>query len=248
MTRFPEPLQTSLPTRPDREYRNYLLAALQGGLAASFCLGIPAGLSFWLLIVHQLAPSVLLDKVLKLLQDGFPQITEILTLLGAVVWGILLSKISGYRQWWWLAAATMIGIFIGEWPLYNGWLDQVIQGPVLGLPVYLRFWMMLAGCVMIETVSTGLALGLVLRNWKAGVALSLITMLVSVCAALITVVILDRAGLRVGSGNAAMPKAAAAGTMSAAIAGGAVLGSLFRKYVSESQSRLGKISKLAEQL
>ena len=84
---------------------------------------------------------------------------------------------------------------------------------------------------MLETASTGLALGLVLRNWKAGLVLSMTTMLVSVCAALITVVILDRAGLRVGSGNAAMPKAAAAGTMSAAIAGGAILGVLFRQYV-----------------
>ena len=237
MTLSSEHLQASSPARPNREYRSHLLAALQSGLAAGFCLGLPAGLSFWLLIYYQLAPSVPVYTVLRLVQDGFPQTAEIATIFGVVVWGILLGKISGYRQWWWLAAATMAGIFMGDWLLYNGWLDQVIQGHAMGLPVYVRFWMVLAGCVMIETASTGLALGLVLRNWKAGLALSATTMLVSVCAALITIVILDRAGLRVGSGNAAMPKAAAAGTMSAAIAGGAVLGVLFRQYVRAKLSQ-----------
>ena len=237
MTQFSEPLQAGSPARSNREYQSHLLAALQGALAAGFCLGLPAGLLFWLLVYYQLAPSVPVYKVLTLVQDGFPQIAEIASIIGVVVWGILLGKISGYRQWWWLAAATIAGIFIGEWLLYDGWLDLVIQGHTQSLPVYVRFWMVLAGCVMIETASTGLALGLVLRNWKAGLALSAITMLVSVCAALITVVILDRAGLRVGSGNAAMPKAAAAGTMSAAIAGGAVLGVLFRHYVRAKLSQ-----------
>ena len=134
MTLLSEPLQAGSPARPNHEYRSYLLAALQSALAAGFCLGLPAGLLFWLLIYYQLAPSAPVYTVLRLVQDGFPQTAEIASIVGVVVWGILLGKISGYRQWWWLAAATMVGIYMDERLLHDGWLDQVIQGHAQSLP------------------------------------------------------------------------------------------------------------------
>ena len=65
-------------------------------------------------------------------------------------------------------------------------------------------------------------------------------------ATLITVIILDRLGLRVGTGNAAMPKAAAVGTMSAALVGGAVVGVLFTKYVRAAPNRLEEFPEKAD--
>jgi len=87
--------------------------------------------------------------------------------------------------------------------------------------------------VLCVTVSTSLLLGLALMNWKASLMLAANTGLVSVLAALLTLIIFDRLGIRVGSGNAAMPKAAAVSTMAAALAGGAILGVEFSRYVRE---------------
>ena len=61
--------------------------------------------------------------------------------------------------------------------------------------------------------------------------------LASVLAALVSLFILDELGIRVGSGNAAMPKVAAVGTMAAALAGGAMLGVVFSRYVRAESSR-----------
>jgi hypothetical protein len=52
-----------------------------------------------------------------------------------------------------------------------------------------------------------------------------------VLAVLITLLILGELGIRVGNGNAAMPKVTALATMAAALAGGAVLGVMFSRYV-----------------
>jgi hypothetical protein len=88
-------------------------------------------------------------------------------------------------------------------------------------------------------VSIGLLLGFVLVNWKASLILAGSTGLVSVIAALITLFILGELGIRVGNGNAAMPKVTAAATMAAALAGGAILG-----VMSKSECNLFVLSSI----
>jgi len=157
-----------------------------------------------------------------------------LEMLGAFGWGLLLSKISGYRQWWWLSTATMAGVRVGDFALYHGWLEQWVQGHAPpDISLHVRFGLILGITVLCVTVSTSLLLGLALMNWKASLMLAANTGLVSVLAALLTLIIFDRLGIRVGSGNAAMPKAAAVSTMAAALAGGAILGVGFTRYVRE---------------
>jgi len=80
-------------------------------------------------------------------------------------------------------------------------------------------------------------LGFALMNWKVSLLLAASTGLASVFAALVTLMILGELGIRVGSGNAAMPKATAAATMAAALAGGAILGVLFSRYVRAGPSK-----------
>jgi len=103
--------------------------------------------------------------------------------------------------------------------------------------VQVRFGLILGMTVLGVTVSTGLLLGLALMAWKASLMLAVSTGLASVLAALVTLVILDEFGIRVGSGNAAMPKVAAAGTLAAALAGGAMLGVVFSRYVRAASSK-----------
>ncbi len=237
MDPFIEPRETYRPVTPSRSYQSDLQIAVQSALAAGLCLGLPAGVFFWLIIVQRWMSSHLINTLVKFMQD-YVVPPVILEMLGAFGWGLLLSKISGYRQWWWLSIATMAGVRVGDLALYNGWLDQWVQGHAPpGLSLHIRFGLILGITVLCVTVSTGLLLGLALMNWKVSLLLAASTGLVSVLAALLTLIILDQLGIRVGGGNAAMPKAAAAGTMSAALAGGAMLGVMFSRYVRAGSSK-----------
>jgi len=154
-----------------------------------------------------------------------PAITLLLGILG---WGLLLSRISGYRQWWWIVAATTVGVFVGEVPI--DWLDGRLQQPFYGWPVYQRFELFLTLSVLCVAMSTGLALGLTVRSWRASLLLALGSGLASVIAVILADLILDMLLIRVGGGNIAMPKVTAISTMAAAIAGGTVLGGIFIRY------------------
>jgi hypothetical protein len=233
MDSFIEPSETYRPVTPNRLYRSDLKIAVQSAFAAGLCLGLPAGLFFWLIIVQRWMLSHLINTLVKFFQDyAVPPV--ILEMLGAFGWGLCLSKISGYRQWWRLSIATMAGVRVGDFALYHGWLDQWVQGHAPpDLSLHVRFGLILGISVLCVTVSIGLFLGLALMNWKASLILAASTGLISVLAALLSLIILDRLGIRVGSGNAAMPKAAAVSTMAAALAGGAILGVRFSRYVRE---------------
>ncbi len=237
MDSFIEPSRTYRSVTPNRSYQRDLKIALQSAVAAGLCLGLPTGLFFWLILVQRWTPSPPIDRLVKFFQDyAVPPV--ILEMLGAFGWGVLLSKISGYRQWWWLSLATMAGVRVGDFAHYHGWLDQWVQGHAsIDLSLHVRFGLILGINVLCVTVSTGLLLGFALMNWKAGVVLAASTGLASVLAALVTFIILDRLGIRVGSGNAAMPKVTAAGTMAAALAGGAILGVVFSRYVRAESSK-----------
>ncbi len=238
MDPFIEPRETYQPVMPNRLYQSDFKIAVQSALAAGLCLGLPAGVFFWLIIVQSWMSSHLINTLVKFFQD-YVVPPVILEMLGAFGWGLLLSKISGYRQWWWLSIATMAGVWVGDLVLYNGWLDQWVQGHAPSdLSLHVRFGLILGITVLCVTMSTGLFLGFVLRNWKASLMLAASTGLVSLLAALVTLIILDRLGIRVGSGNAAMPKATAVSTMAAALTGGGILGVGFSRYVSGLSSKL----------
>jgi hypothetical protein len=218
-------------------YKSDLKIAVQSALAAAFCLGLPAGSFFWLLIVQRWMPSTSIDVLVNFIRDNLapPVLFE---MLGAFGWGIFLSKISGYRQWWWLSATTMAGVWVGDFALYHGFLEPWVQGHApVALPLNLLFWLILSINVLCVTVSTSLLLGLALMNWKASLMLAASTGLASVVAALVTLIILDGLGMRVGSGHLSMPKLTAASTMIASLAGGTVLGVVFARYVRVESSK-----------
>lgn len=121
---------------------------------------------------------------------------------------------------------------MGTFALYHGWLSEgFLEHIAPDGSLHVRFGIILTMAVLSVTVSTGLLLGFVLVNWKASLTLAVSTGSASVLAALITLFILGELGIRVGSGNAAMPKVTAVATTASALAGGAVLGVMFSRYV-----------------
>ena len=211
----------------------YFRIAWQSALAASICLGLPAGLIFWLFILQHIKPSPPVEKILTVLQDN-PTAEIAGVLIGAFAWGILLSRISGYRPWWLLVAASMLSVYIGRrlFLIIYAWINYDFTG----LPIHVVLAIHLTGLVLSVTLCTGLTHGLILRNWKATLVLALTVSFVSVLAAVMTFIILDQFGMRVGMGNAAMPKVTAICTMVSAITGGVVLGMGFSRFV-EGQKR-----------
>jgi len=237
----------------------YLRVAWQSALATGLCLGLPIVLMFWMVILANVAPSPSMNNVLSLFQNTwYPFANEqqpsspvhdflmmlqiyvtpgsIALSLGILGWALLFSRISGYRQWWWILAAGMAGVFIGKTPI--DWLDGWIQQapPLYGWPVHVRFAVFLSLSVLCVAMATGLALGLVLRNGKASLILAAASGVATVIAVIAVDLILEMVGLRVGRGNLAMPKLTAVGTMAAAIAGGTVLGVLFTRYHRKQRS------------
>ena len=210
----------------------YYRIAWQSALAASLCLGLPAGLLFWLILLQRIVPSYPVERLVTFLQNN--GILEIIGMLvGAFGWGILLSRISDYRKWWRLVVASMLGVFLGQrlfWIIYY-WFNYDFSN----MPMQVGFLIHISGLVLSITFCTGLAHGLILPNWKAALALASSTSLVSVVATLLIFIILDGLGIRVGTGNAAMPKVTAICTMVAGVVGGATLGIMFNRFVEEAR-------------
>jgi hypothetical protein len=213
--------------------------AWQSALAASICLGLPAGFVFWLAIVQHAKPFPIVEKLTFLLFQN-ERSDMIGALIGACLWGILLSRISGHPQWWLLVTASMLGIYIGRrlfWIVYL-WLNYDFSG----MPVHLSFAIHLIGQILSVTFFTGLTHGLLLRNWRAMLTLAFVTSFVSVLMAILTYAALDQMGLRVGTGNFAMPKVTAICTMLAAMLGGMALGVGFTWFIGAHSASAAKIT------
>ena len=234
MSSFMESAKKRPPARLIRLEKNNLKIAVQSALAAALCFGLSTGLFFWLITVQRLTTSAEIDRLVNLFSRYLVP-PDKLEMVGALGWGLLLSKISGYRKWWWLSGATILGVRVGTFALYHGLLSEWFLGLIPSdVSMHVRFGIILAFAVLCVTISTGLLLGLVLMNWKASLILAASTGFTSVLASLITLFVFGELGILVGSGNAAMPKVTAGATMAAALAGGATLGVLFSRFVRKA--------------
>jgi hypothetical protein len=128
--------------------------------------------------------------------------------------------------------ATVLGILIGWFsPLSNldGWLGDK-------LPVHTLYALAMCGIVASATLCVGLAYGLLLRNFKAALTLAITTSLVSALTMLLTIIIFDQFGIRVGGTVPfAMSKVASVSLLLSAMTGGMVLGVGFSYLVKTHQ-------------
>lgn len=207
---------------------NYVRVAWQSALAAGLCLGLPAGLSLWLILIQQIQRFAVIQPILDFLHAHGLYSIYILV-ISSILWSYLLGRISGYHRWWWIAVASALGI-LAAWfsPLSN--VDGILYNYNPTLPIHLNYAASMAGLIGSVTLFVGLAYGLILRSLKAAVIIGLTTSLVSVLVLLMTILVFDRLGIRVGMGNLAMVKVTAVDLITSALAGGMVLGVGFTKY------------------
>ena len=220
---------TSLPTHKSL---NYLRIALQSALAAALCLGLPAGLLLWLILLQQLNSSALLKQAIALLQTNGLNSIFILAAC-SLLWSFLLGRISGYQPWRNIGLATALGIIVGWFsPLSNldGWFGDK-------LPVHTLHAVAMSGIVGSVTLCVSLAYGILLRNTKATLFLALATSFVSVITVLLIITLFDQFGIRVGTGNFAMSRVTVISLLISAITSGAILGVGFSSFVEEKRSK-----------
>ena len=213
----------NIQTSPD-----YFRIAVQSALAAGLCLGFPAGLLLWLIWFRQLSHSSMLNGPIDFLHSS-GLVSIYILVLSSLLWSYLLGRISGYYRWWRIAVASALGILV-TWfsPLSN--VDGILHAARPDLPVHLSYAASMIVLVGGATLLVGLAYGLVLRSVRVALTLGLTTSLVSVVVLILTIFVFDRLGLRVGTGNLAMPKVTVVGLMLSALMGGMVLGVGFSAY------------------
>lgn len=222
-------------THPVQNSPDYFRIAWQSALAAAFCLGLPAGLVLWLILLRQIYHATVVESLIDVLQaNGL--ISIYILVISSIMWSYLLGRISGYDQWWRIAAASALGI-LAAWfsPLAN--IDGILYDYRPTLPIHLNYAAAMVGLIGSVTLFVGLAYGLILRNSKAVLVMGCITSLVSVLTLLLTIILFDRFGIRVGTGNFAMSKVTVASLLTSAITGGATLGVTFSRFVREERSR-----------
>jgi hypothetical protein len=164
--------QTPTPNPP-----NYFRIAWQSALAAGLCLGLPAGLSLWLVLFQQINHSALIASLAHFLQThGLYRIY--ILVFSSILWSYLLGRISRYSQWWLIAFASAFGIFAAWFsPLAN--IDGILYDYRPNLPIHLNYAAAMVGIIGSVTLFVGLAYGLVLRNSRAAFTMGLTTSLVS---------------------------------------------------------------------
>src|SRR5215510_3372703 len=116
---------------------NYFRIALQSALAAVLCLGLPAGLLLWLILVNRAGNITIFKPIIDFLNTHGLYSIYILV-VSSILWSYLLGRISGYRPWWWIAAATALSI-LAAWfsPLAN--VDGILYEYRPTLPVHLNY-------------------------------------------------------------------------------------------------------------
>jgi voltage-gated potassium channel Kch len=211
---------------------NYFRIALQSALAAVLCLGLPAGLLLWLILAGAAGYFAVVKPLIDILHaNGLYSI--FIVVMSSIMWSYLLGRISGYRPWWQIALASAAGI-LAAWfsPLSN--IDGILYEYQPSLPIYLNYAASMVGLIGSVTLFVGLAYGLVLRSVKAALTLGLATSFVAMLTLLLTIFVFDRLGVRVGTGNLAMPRVTAVDLITSAIMGGMALGVGFSWFVMKS--------------
>jgi len=98
---------------------NYFRIALQSALAAVLCLGLPAGLLLWLILISRVGNFTVFKSVIDFLNThGLYSIY--IVVISSILWSYLLGRISRYQPWWRIAVASALGI-LAAWfsPLAN---------------------------------------------------------------------------------------------------------------------------------
>jgi hypothetical protein len=206
---------------PARAARLTILSALLTGL----CLGGPLSFPFWYGLGLYYAPaSVRMQLVGYLSPDSLRDFWQPGVVVGGVIWGLGLGRLSGVRPLWRLGVAGGLGVFLGEVVVTSATFLRLQQALWPDVPQHIRFAMEFVLGVGLAAGITGLLLGLAVWWGRSAVWLALGMILAAAIPALVVDMGLDAIGIRWGAGNANMAKVVGLAFPAATINAGAFIG------------------------
>ena len=201
--------------------RLIILSALLTGL----CLGGTLSFPFWYGLCLYYAPAPLKEQLAGYLSpDSTPDLWLPTVVLGGVIWGFALGRLSGIRPLWRLAIAGGIGILLGEFIALSPFFLNLHRAVWPEAPPHIRWGMDLVFGVGLGGGATAIVMGLAVRWGRAALWLALGVILASTIPALIVDMSLDAMGIRWGAGNANMAKVVGLAFPAATVSAGALIG------------------------
>lgn len=189
---------------PTRHTARHLIL---GALLTSFCIGGPLSFPFWYGLWLYYASASMKESLASFISaDSLRDIWQPGVVLGAVIWGLALARLSGMRPPWRLALAGGIGVFLAEVVATNEPFLRLHRALWPSAPAHIRWAMDLVFGVGFGGGLTALAIGLATRWERRVLWLAFGAILIAATPALIVDLVLDALGVRWGAGNANMAK------------------------------------------
>ena len=202
----------------------YIRIMTFSGLVTGLCIGSGLGFPFWYELLMRLAPQF----PFQIQYD--PQFWPVGIILAGVVVGLALARVIGLRPLWRFGLAGGVSIGAGFFLVTSAPVLDFTNNIRSNAPLHIRFAFELVLGLGVAASLLGLALGLALPDWRTALKLCLGSSFASMVSAIVVVVSLDLIGVRVGSGNMAMPKVVGMAFPLASITSGAVIGRLLAQF------------------
>jgi len=215
-------------------FRSALLTALY--LLGSQLLGLLGGFALNGLPMH-------IPEATKNVLSALPVLA--LMFAGGAFWGRALARLTGLgetRRMAWAGALTFApGVILAGFVLNMLEVALVERGGGPDLPVHVLFTMLFVPAAFIVAGLGSLSLGIAQRDWALAIRLGLLAGFSAAFAFLVIDLLMDSLGWRVGAPGAAqratMLTVMMLGNLGAALAGGAVVGSILERYLRSRSVR-----------
>lgn len=215
-------------------FRSALLTALY--LLGSQLLGLLGGFALNGLPMH-------IPEATKNVLSALPVLA--LMFAGGAFWGRALARLTSLgetRRMAWAGALTFApGVILAGFVLNMLEVALVERGGGPDLPVHVLFTMLFVPAAFIVAGLGSLSLGIAQRDWALAIRLGLLAGFSAAFAFLVIDLLMDSLGWRVGAPGAAqratMLTVMMLGNLGAALAGGAVVGSILERYLRSRSVR-----------
>ena len=218
---------------------HYGRIGVRSALATGVCLGVAAGLPFWRALVVSTLPAY--ERAMFETTPAaqiFPALWPVVIVAGGVAWGWALARITGHPHARRLALAGGMGVAVGYLLATAVVVPSFTSGFSTGQPPHVEFGIIFVLATGVAAAVTGTALGVAVRSWQATASLTLAGGVGAAVPAALVAVCLDLLGMRVGSGDAAMPKVAALGFLAASLAVGAAMGLVLTRHIGRKAAHI----------
>ncbi|HEU0295498.1 MAG TPA: hypothetical protein VFR47_22355 [Anaerolineales bacterium] len=212
---------------PESTARLIISSALLTGL----CVGGTLSFPFWYGLGLYYAPASTREQLTGYLS---PDLTSDFWLqgvvLGGIVWGLALGRLSNVWPLWRLGLAGGIGAFLAEVIATHPFFLGLHRALWPDAPAHIRWAMDLVFGIGLGGGLMALAIGLAIRWERRAIWLALGVIPVAAIPALIVDLVLDAIGIRWGAGNANMAKVVGLAFPCSTISTGALIGWYLAKF------------------